>query len=282
MRIIRYRLNAEVAQILSTRGDNADRIRWGSVEPGGYGTSLSKLKVTEFVGGPFTAEGLAPEPSGQRWDLGQLQLLAPVEPSKIIAIGKNYVDHAAEMDSEVPTSPLMFLKPPSSIIGPWDEIVLPAESERVDYEGELAVVIGKRCRNVAATEVAAVIAGYTCANDVSARDFQKSDGQWSRAKGFDTFCPLGPWVETGLDLVSDSPEEIGVSTELNGEIKQAGISTQMVFGVAELVEFVSGVMTLEPGDVILTGTPAGIGSLTPGDEVTVRIEGIGGLTNTVV
>lgn len=282
MRLIRYRVKASVAQILGEREENPDRVRWGSVEPGGYGSQLSKLKVTEFVADPYLPGGLAPQPSGQKWDLGQVELLAPVVPSKVVAIGKNYVDHAAEMDSEVPTSPLVFLKPPSSVIAPGEEIVLPGVSERVDYEGELTVVIGKRCRKVAAADAGDVIAGYTCANDVTARDLQKSDGQWSRAKGFDTFCPLGPWVETGLDLTGDSPEEVGVSTEVNDEIKQAGVTTQMVFGVAELVEYVSAVMTLEAGDVILTGTPAGIGPLVAGDSVTVRIEGIGALTNPVV
>lgn len=282
MRLIRYRVKASVAQLLGEREENPGRVRWGSVEPGGYGSQLSKLKVTEFVADPYLPGGLAPQPSGQKWDLGQVELLAPIVPSKVVAIGKNYVDHAAEMDSEVPTSPLVFLKPPSSVIAPGEEIVLPGVSERVDYEGELTVVIGKRCRDVAAADAGEVIAGYTCANDVTARDLQKSDGQWSRAKGFDTFCPLGPWVETGLDLTGESPEEVGVSTEVNDEIKQAGVTTQMVFGVAELVEYVSAVMTLEPGDVILTGTPAGIGPLVAGDSVTVRIEGIGALTNPVV
>ncbi|MFZ1361822.1 MAG: fumarylacetoacetate hydrolase family protein [Candidatus Nanopelagicales bacterium] len=281
MRLIRYRVRPDVAQILSQREDNVDRIRWGSVEPGGYGSQLSRLKVTEFESDPFLVSGLAPQPTGQKWDLGQVELLAPIVPSKVVAIGKNYVDHAAEMDSDVPSSPLMFLKPPSSVIGPGDEIVLPNVSERVDYEGELTVVIGKRCRNVAAADAGSVIAGYTCANDVTARDLQKSDGQWSRAKGFDTFCPIGPWVETGLELTGEHPEEVGVSTEVNDEIKQAGVTTQMVFSVAELVAYASSVMTLEPGDVILTGTPAGIGPLSDGDSVTVRIEGIGALTNPV-
>lgn len=209
--------------------------------------------------------------------LASVRLLPPVLPSKIIGIGKNYAGHAAEMRSEVPDEPLAFLKPSTSVIGPRDEIRIPEQSQRVDFEGELAVVIGRMCRHVAAADAAEVILGYTCANDVTARDLQARDHQWARAKGFDTFCPLGPWIETDLD-----PAAAVVTTEVNGEVRQRGAAADMVFPVARLVEWVSSVMTLLPGDVILTGTPAGIGQLHDGDHVKVEISGIGALDNEVI
>lgn len=209
--------------------------------------------------------------------LADARLLPPVLPSKVIGIGKNYADHAAEMASDVPAEPLLFLKPSTSVIGPNATIVLPEQSTRVDHEGELAVVVGRMCRHVEAADAAGVILGYTCGNDVTARDLQARDGQWTRAKGFDTFCPLGPWIET------QEPEPGAVlRCEVNGETKQQAPLSDLVFGVGELVARVSAVMTLLPGDVILTGTPAGIGPLHDGDHVKVTIDGIGSLSNEVI
>lgn len=216
-------------------------------------------------------------PVGLRAGLDDVMLLAPCKPSKIVCIGLNYRDHAEEMKLELPQEPLLFLKPPSSVIGPAEPIACPDWVGRVDYEAELAIVIGRRVKNVREEEAGDAIFGYTCANDVTARQLQKKDGQWSRAKSFDTFCPLGPWIVTGLDVTN-----IALSLILNGETRQESDTAQMVFGPRQLVAFVSRVMTLEAGDVILTGTPSGIGRIVPGDRVTVRIQGIGELTNTVV
>ena len=207
----------------------------------------------------------------------EVTLLAPVIPSKVIGIGKNYRDHAAEMGGEVPADPLMFLKPSTAVIGPGDAIRLPWQSEDVHHEGELALVIGRLCRDVPAERAAEVIFGFTCANDVSARDLQRTDGQWTRAKGFDTFCPLGPWIETEFDWT-----DARLTCAVNGEVRQDSNVGDVVVGVPDLIAAVSAVMTLVPGDVILTGTPAGVGPLRGGDTVTVRIEGLGSLTNPVV
>lgn len=208
--------------------------------------------------------------------LNELDLLAPAQPTKIIGIGKNYLAHAAELASDVPDEPLMFLKPPSAVIGPDDTIVCPSLSERVDHEGELAVVIGRQARNVTADEALGYVMGYTCGNDVTARDLQQRESQWVRGKGFDTFCALGPWIETNLD-----PYAVTVITRVNGEVRQEGNTSDMVFDVPTLVATASRVMTLLPGDVIMTGTPAGIGPLRPGDVVEVDVEGIGVLRNYV-
>ena len=215
--------------------------------------------------------------TGAVTQLSDVRLLAPVIPrSKVVCIGKNYADHAAEMGSDVPSEPIIFLKPNTSVIGPNDTIVWPAMSERVDHEAELAIVIGRICKDVPRERVNDVIFGYTVANDVTARDLQKKDGQWSRAKGFDTFCPLGPWIDT--DFI---PGTQRITATVNNELKQDARLNQMIFGVAEIVQFVSQVMTLLPGDVILTGTPAGIGPIQPQGSVTVAIEGLGELTNRV-
>jgi len=215
--------------------------------------------------------------TGAVTQLSDVRLLAPVIPrSKVVCIGKNYADHAAEMGSEVPSEPIIFLKPNTSVIGPNDTIVWPAMTERVDHEAELAIVIGRICKDVPRERVNDVIFGYTVANDVTARDLQKKDGQWSRAKGFDTFCPLGPWIDT--DFI---PGTQRITASVNNESKQDARLNQMIFGVAEIVQFVSQVMTLLPGDVILTGTPAGIGPVQPQGTVTVAIEGLGELTNRV-
>jgi 2-keto-4-pentenoate hydratase/2-oxohepta-3-ene-1,7-dioic acid hydratase in catechol pathway len=212
--------------------------------------------------------------------LSSVRLLAPAEPSKIVCIGRNYREHAKELNHPVPTEPLFFLKPPSSIIGPGDEIRRPMDlSQRVDYEGELTVVIGKRCyRLEESDDVRPYILGYTCLNDVTTRDLQNKDGQWSRAKGFDTFCPLGPVVADGLDPWKG----VRVQTRVNGEIRQDGTTADFLFPLDMLVRYIAAVMTLEPGDVIATGTPAGVGPLQNGDTVEVTVEGVGTLRNPVV
>ena len=216
-------------------------------------------------------------PTESKVSLSDVRLLAPVIPrSKVVCVGKNYADHAAEMGSDVPKEPVIFLKPNTSVIGPNDTIQWPRMSERVDFEGELAVVISRICKDVPAEKVGDVIFGYTVANDVTARDLQKVDGQWNRAKGFDTFCPLGPWIET--EFIPGSQKII---TTLNGEIKQSEPLSSMNFKIPEIIQFISSVMTLLPGDVILTGTPAGIGPMPAGAEITVLIEGIGSLSNKV-
>ncbi|MGH2683314.1 MAG: fumarylacetoacetate hydrolase family protein [Actinomycetota bacterium] len=218
-----------------------------------------------------------PVPTGGEVGVSDVRLLAPVIPSKVVAVGRNYVAHAQELGNEVPEEPLIFLKPSTSVIGPGDPVPLPPESSRVDHESELAVVIGRLCRRVTEEDASKYVLGYTCGNDVTARDLQEKDDQWTRAKGFDGFCPLGPWVETELD-----PSDIEVACRVNGEVRQSGRTSAMAFPPPVLVAYVSRVMTLLPGDVILTGTPAGIGPLAEGDQVEVEVEGIGVLANRVV
>ncbi|HNT42933.1 MAG TPA: fumarylacetoacetate hydrolase family protein [Syntrophorhabdaceae bacterium] len=197
-------------------------------------------------------------------------------PSKVVAVGLNYRDHARELKMDLPDYPLIFMKPSTSVVGDGDPIVFPAQTQELHYEGELGIVIGKRARNVPVGEARDFIAGYTCANDVTARDLQRMDGQWTRAKSFDTFCPLGPRIVRDID-----PTSLEIVTRVNGGVKQRSTTANMVFDVYDLVSFISGIMTLLPGDVIITGTPPGVGSLLPGDTVEVEIEGIGTLTNTV-
>src|SRR3954471_6534909 len=228
--------------------------------------------VAELAGHPFGPVAF----TGNRWPLTAVRLLAPVLPSKVVAIGKNYAEHATEMGGDVPEQPLIFLKPSTAVAGPGDEIAYPASSRRVDYEGELAVVIGRLCRDVPVERAPEVILGFTCGNDVTARDQQKADGQWSRAKGYDTFCPLGPWIETELRAA-----DVAVETRVNGELRQSGRTSQFVHDIPTLVSYITSAMTLLPGDVILTGTPAGVGPLEVGDEVAVTVEGIGTLRNPV-
>lgn len=220
-----------------------------------------------------------PVPTGEEVPLDDVRLLAPVLPSKVIGIGLNYRAHAAELGGrEVPTEPLLFLKPSTSVSGPGDPIPLHPDSERVDYEGELAIVIGRLTRRAASPEIAAnAIVGYTCGNDVTLRDLQSSDDQWTRAKGFDGSNPLGPWIETEVD-----PSDLAIETRVNGEVRQSSRTSDLVFQPATLVAYVSRYITLLPGDVIMSGTPAGIGPLAPGDEVDVEIEGIGTLHNQAV
>ncbi|MDP3183940.1 MAG: fumarylacetoacetate hydrolase family protein [Anaerolineales bacterium] len=208
--------------------------------------------------------------------LASLKLLAPAQPSKILCVGRNFVEHAKEHDAEVPKVPLIFMKPPSAIINPGDTILLPPQSQQIEHEAELVVVIGRRGRNVTAEEAQDYIFGYTVGNDVTARDLQKSDGQWTRAKGFDTFCPFGPWIDTQFDA-SDAL----VTCKVSGQPRQMASTRDMVFNVNTLIAFISSVMTLEPGDLIFTGTPAGVGPLKPGDVVEVEIEGLGKLSNPV-
>ena len=217
-------------------------------------------------------------PTEEQHRLADVRLLAPVIPrSKVVGIGRNYAAHAAEMGGDVPDEPLMFLKPNTSVVGPNDPVFYPRQSNEVHYEGELAVVIGRICRDVPKEKVPEVVYGYTVGNDVTARDLQKSDVQFTRGKGFDSFCPLGPWIETELDTGA-----LRVTTHLNGDLVQDGSTSDMIFDVATLVSHVSSVMTLLPGDVLLTGTPEGVGPMRPGDEVEVAVSGIGTLTNKVV
>ena len=217
-----------------------------------------------------------PLPTGEELPLGELHLLAPVLPSKLVCVGKNYAAHAAEFGMTVPEEPLLFLKPSTAVIGPNDPITLLPVSTRIDYEGELAVVIGRLAKDVRAEDAYRVILGYTCANDVTLRDLQKTDDQWARAKGFDGSAPLGPWIETDVD-----PNDAVVETRLNGEVRQQGRTTDMVYGVATLIEYITAFMTLLPGDVLLTGTPEGVGPLAAGDVIEVEVEGAGVLANTV-
>lgn len=231
--------------------------------------------VTVIKGDPFF-NGV--ELTNIKYPLEDVRLVAPIIPrSKVIGVGRNYADHAREMGNEVPENPLLFLKPNTSVIGPNEPIVLPEFSDEVSYEAELCVVIGRICKDVPEDRVDEVVFGYTCGNDLTARDAQRIDGQWARAKGFDTSAPLGPWIETELD-----PEDLDIKGWLNGDLRQEGNTTQMVLSVRELVSIVSRAFTLLPGDVIMTGTPAGVGLLQEGDRFDVEIEGIGKLSNPVV
>lgn len=242
-------------------------VAFASIE--GDGDDAQVLEIAEH---PFGQ----PNFTGKRWPLADVRLLAPILPSKVIAVGRNYAKHAAEFGNEVPGDPMLFLKPSTTVIGPHAAIRRPSGVGRVDFEGELAIVIGQPVKNVPAARAASAILGYTVANDVSARDLQKADGQWGRAKGFDTFCPIGPWIETSLDA-----SDLALKSEVDGELKQDGRTSDLVHKIPELVEFVSGIMTLLPGDVILTGTPEGVGPIEGGQSVSITIEGIGTLTNPV-
>jgi 2-keto-4-pentenoate hydratase/2-oxohepta-3-ene-1,7-dioic acid hydratase in catechol pathway len=244
----------------------ADGPRWGVV----VGDHVRALQE-----GPFGDWEMA-ERLGE---LGAVSLLAPTAPTKIVCVGLNYPAHADESSAEVPAEPLLFFKPPSAVVGPDAAIVLPPQSERVDYEAELVVVIGGRCRNVGPDEAWDYVLGVTCGNDVTARDLQRLDDQWTRAKGFDTFCPLGPWLVTGMG--EDDVTGMGITCRVNGELRQAARASEMAFSPAELIAYTSSIMTLEPGDAIMTGTPDGVGPLRPGDEVEVHVEGVGLLRNVV-
>jgi 2-keto-4-pentenoate hydratase/2-oxohepta-3-ene-1,7-dioic acid hydratase in catechol pathway len=253
-----------------TTGDGAS---FGVVE----GEDEADLTIRRVEGHPFAPFQLTDDVVA----LADARLLAPVLPSKVVAVGRNYAEHAKEMGGNAdPTTepPIVFIKPSTSVVGPGDAVQYPVGiSEQVSYEGELAVVIVRLCREVPPSRVRDVVLGFTCANDVTARDLQRSESQWGRAKGFDTFCPLGPWVSTDVD-----PADLAITTTVNGELKQAGRTSQMLRSVDELVSHISMAMTLLPGDVILTGTPAGVGPLAVGDQVSVTIEQVGTLTNRVV
>jgi 2-keto-4-pentenoate hydratase/2-oxohepta-3-ene-1,7-dioic acid hydratase in catechol pathway len=242
------------------------RTAWGLVSGGG----VAELEHAERVPlPPFRTQKTVHR-------LADLRLLAPCRPTKVVAVGLNYREHANELGLRVAEAPILFLKPPSAIIGPGEAISCPAASSRVDYEAELGVVIKDRTKNVRPGEALGHVLGYTCVNDVTARDLQKKDGQWTRAKSFDTFCPVGPWIETDV-----APDDLLVESYLNGAQRQSSRTSQLLFGADRLISFISEVMTLEPGDLILTGTPPGIGPMKPGDEIEIRIGGIGSLKNTV-
>ena len=246
------------------RFSHNDAIRYGIVDEG---------ELVVLAGDPMFA---GYETTGERVALADVALLAPVIPrSKVVCVGRNYRDHAAELGNDVPTAPMLFFKPNTSVIGPGDSIVLPPQSERVDFEGELAAVIGRITKNVPAERALEHVFGYTIANDVTARDLQKSDGQWARAKGFDTFCPLGPAIETEFDLDGGAV----LTTRVNGEVRQQAPISDMIFSLADVIAYASAAFTLLPGDVILTGTPAGVGPFVAGDTVEVEIAGLGTLRN---
>ncbi|WP_329040866.1 fumarylacetoacetate hydrolase family protein [Streptomyces sp. NBC_00178] len=255
MRIARFSIDGNVA--------------FGAVE----GDSPDSLVLDIIKGIPYADFEL----SGTKVPLKKVRLLPPVLPNKVVAIGRNYAEHAAEMGNEVPDVPVTFFKPTTSVIGSGDAIEYPSFSDELHYEAELAVVIGRMCREVPRERVKDVVLGYTCANDVTARDVQRRESQWARAKGFDTACPLGPWVETDVD-----PGNLAIQATVNGEQRQLGRTSDMIRSVEDLVVHITEAMTLLPGDVILTGTPAGVGPLHVGDEVAVTIEGIGTLTNKVI
>ncbi|MFF9126120.1 fumarylacetoacetate hydrolase family protein [Streptomyces sp. NPDC014889] len=258
MRIARFSIDGNVA--------------FGAVE----GDQPDELVLDIIKGIPFADFEL----SGTRVPLSKVRLLPPVLPNKVVAFGRNYAEHARELGNEVPDAPFAFFKPSTSVIGPGDPIQYPSFSQELHHEAELAVVIGRMCREVPRERVKDVIFGYTCANDVTARDVQRREKQWARAKGFDTSCPLGPWVETDIDLTAAS--DLTIQLTVNGEQRQLGRTSEMIHPIEDLIVNISEAMTLLPGDVILTGTPAGVGPLNVGDEVAVTIEGIGTLTNKVV
>jgi 2-keto-4-pentenoate hydratase/2-oxohepta-3-ene-1,7-dioic acid hydratase in catechol pathway len=250
MRIVRYQIK-----------DEAARFGW-----------LLEDKIGEIEGDIFNSY----RRSKVEIPLEQARLLAPTQPSKILCVGRNYVEHAKEHGAEVPKVPLIFMKPPSSIIANGEAILLPPQSQQVEHEGELVLVIGKRGHSVTAEQAREHILGYTIGNDVTARDLQRSDNQWTRAKGFDTFCPFGPWIDTDFD-----PSDAVITVRVNGQMRQMASTRDMVFNIGVLVAYISSVMTLEPGDIIFTGTPAGVGVLQAGDTVDVEIEGLGTLSNPV-
>jgi 2-keto-4-pentenoate hydratase/2-oxohepta-3-ene-1,7-dioic acid hydratase in catechol pathway len=250
MRIVRYQIGADAPRYGWVHEDQV-----GAIDGDPFGNYMRREATMELSG---------------------VKLLAPVVPSKILCVGRNYVEHAKELGNVVPKIPLIFMKPPSAVIDPGEAIILPHQSKQVEYEGELVAVVGKRGRNITAEEAKQFILGYTVGNDVTARDLQKSDELWTRAKGFDTFCPFGPWIDTEFDI-SDAV----ISTRVNNEPRQMGSTQDMTFSVATLIAYVSSIMTLMPGDLLFTGTPSGVGTLKGGDEVVVEIEGLGVLRNVV-
>lgn len=233
----------------------------------------------QFYGDVGDGMVISHEGDGKTYDLKELEVLPPCMPTKIVCAGLNYYDHAAELGMRIPDEPVLFLKPPSAIIGHEDKIIYPRNSQHVDHEAELAVVIGKRCKNIGYDRALDVVAGFTCFNDVTARDIQRHDGQWTRAKGFDTFAPVGPFI---VPVGEMDPDKAYIKARVNGATRQDSNTSNLIFDISSLIEFISGVMTLEVGDIIATGTPAGVGGLEPGDIVEIEIEGIGTLRNEVV
>jgi 2-keto-4-pentenoate hydratase/2-oxohepta-3-ene-1,7-dioic acid hydratase in catechol pathway len=248
-------------------------VRYQTTGPVSWGV-LEDDVVFAAEGTPFVDLRSTGQPVGA---LAEVTLRAPVTPRTVICVGRNYRSHAEEFGNEVPSEPLLFLKPPAAVIGHGEEVLYPELSGRVDPEAELVLVIGKRARNVAAADAWDVIGGYTCGNDITARDIQKSDGQWTRGKGFDTFCPVGPWVETEYD-----PTDVGVSCTVDGERRQDGRTKDLIFPIPYLIEYITRFTTLEPGDIVLSGTPEGVRPVQPGNTVTVEIEGLGALANPIV
>lgn len=259
-RHVRFSLNHSLE---STAPDSSPEVKYGVLD----GDTVCETR------GPWSAEH-----AGAAHPLGRVRLLPPCWPSKIVCVGRNYGAHASELGNEAPAEPLIFLKPPSSLIAHGDPVVYPRISQRVDYEGELGVVIGRRARRVRRDTALEYVFGYTCVNDVTARDLQNKDGQWTRAKGFDTFCAAGPWIVPRAEVRLD---QVAVRTFLDNEKKQEGSARDMIFDVARILEFITECMTLEPGDLIATGTPAGVGPVQPGSTVRVVVEGVGALENTV-
>jgi 2-keto-4-pentenoate hydratase/2-oxohepta-3-ene-1,7-dioic acid hydratase in catechol pathway len=252
-------------------------VRFSEKDSFRYGI-LKEGLVHRLAGDPFTSFAVngSYDPDGYTVPLSEVKLLSPSLPSKIICLGVNYRPHAQEMNSALPSAPLIFLKPPTAVIGPDEPVILPRDWIQVDYEGELGIVIGKKAKYLSEKEARTCILGYTCFNDVTERHFQKVDGQWTRGKGFDTFAPCGPWIETDVE-----PDDLKLETFVNGELRQSARTSELIFGISTLVSFISGVMTLLPGDIIATGTPAGVGPLKPGDTVEIKIENIGTLRNPV-
>jgi 2-keto-4-pentenoate hydratase/2-oxohepta-3-ene-1,7-dioic acid hydratase in catechol pathway len=253
-------------------------VRFSAGSRARYGI-LAGNTIHGFYGTPYSHLGHLNSPSildGETYTLDQVKLLAPCLPSKVVCLGLNYRSHIEEMKLPTPQVPLIFLKPSTSVIGPEDNIILPHGWQRIDYEGELGVVIGRRAKDISEDAARQYVLGYTCVNDVSDRRAQAADGQWTRAKGYDTFAPIGPWIETEAN-----PEDLKLETYLNGEQRQSTSTSDLLFGVPKLINFISGIMTLLPGDVIATGTPSGVGPMKPGDVVEVRIENIGTLKNFV-
>ena len=281
MRIVRYTLLADDETTRIPFGFGDDLFGEGdSSQAGNWGLLVDDL-VYPLLRAPYLSvdkDGeYRPAVTGSSHRLDEVRLLAPVKPTKIACVGRNYAEHAAELGNEVPSEPLIFLKPPTTVIGPDAPVVYPAISARVDHEGELAVVIGRRCRNVSEADALHYVFGYTVANDVTARDLQQKDGQWSRAKGFDTFAPVGPWVDTAFD-----PTNRTLRCLVNDVVRQQSTTALMVYSIPRIIAHVARFMTLEPGDLILTGTPSGIGPVQPGDIMAVEIEGLGTLCNQVV
>lgn len=255
-------------------------VRFASPQGMSFGVLDGDGQVAQIEGHPFGQISF----TGARFAQADIRLLSPILPSKVVCVGKNYADHVAEMNTgDAPKEPLLFLKPSTSVIGPGDAIRIPPGSTNVHHEVELAVVIGARgARNVTPEQAMASVFGYTIGNDVTERDMQKSDGQWTRAKGFDSFCPIGPWIETDLRGLGMDPADLAISCSVDGERRQSGRTSQLIFGLPTLISYISQVMTLLPGDIVLTGTPAGVGPIRPGQSVECTIDGLGTLTNTVV